>query len=108
MTERTPATRNGLRSYDHLDPIEAVRQAWNEPGAQPEYHKVMQTKVRALMPLLARSLDRLPSSTSSAKGRTVRSHQRGSAREWNETDEEYEARTGPVYGREVWRGRSRD
>lgn len=39
---------------------------------------------------------------------TIRSHQRGSAREWNETDEEYEKRTGPVYGPEVWRGRSRD
>lgn len=40
--------------------------------------------------------------------RTIRSHQRGSAREWGESDEEYEKRTGPVYGREVWRGRSRD
>lgn len=38
--------------------------------------------------------------------RTIRSHQRGSAREWGESDEEYEKRTGPVYGREVWRGRS--
>ena len=40
--------------------------------------------------------------------RTIRSHQRGSAREWGESDEEYEKRTGPVYGKEVWRGRSRD
>lgn len=37
---------------------------------------------------------------------TIRSHQRGSARELGESDEEYEKRTGPVYGREVWRGRS--
>lgn len=35
---------------------------------------------------------------------TIRSHQRGSARELGESDEEYEKRTGPVYGREVWRG----
>ena len=40
--------------------------------------------------------------------RTIRSHQRGSAREWGESDEEYEKRTGPVYGPETWRGRSRD
>ena len=39
---------------------------------------------------------------------TIRSHQRGSAREWDESDEEYEKRTGPVYGPETWRGRSRD
>ena len=39
---------------------------------------------------------------------TVRSHGRGSAREWGESDEEYEKRTGPVYGPEVLRGRSRD
>ena len=39
---------------------------------------------------------------------TIRSHQRGSARELGESDEEYEKRTGPVYGPEVWRGRSRD
>ena len=39
---------------------------------------------------------------------TIRSHQRGSAREWGESDEEYEKRTGPVYGPETWRGRSRD
>ena len=38
--------------------------------------------------------------------RTIRSHQRGSARELGESDEEYEKRTGPVYGPEVWRGRS--
>lgn len=37
---------------------------------------------------------------------TIRSHQRGSARELGESDEEYEKRTGPVYGPEVWRGRS--
>lgn len=40
--------------------------------------------------------------------KTIRSHQRGSAREWGESDEEYEKRTGPVYGPETWRGRSRD
>lgn len=39
---------------------------------------------------------------------TIRSHQRGSARELGESDEEYEKRTGPVYGPETWRGRSRD
>ena len=39
---------------------------------------------------------------------TIRSHQRGSAREWGESDEDYEKRTGPVYGPETWRGRSRD
>lgn len=39
---------------------------------------------------------------------TIRSHQRGSAREMGESDEEYEKRTGPVYGPETWRGRSRD
>ena len=100
MNERTPTTRNGLRSYDHLEPLEAIRQAWHEPGAQPEYHEVVKTKVRALMPLLARSLDRLPARSAP----TVRSHQRGSAREMGESDEEYEKRTGPVYGREVWRG----
>lgn len=100
MNERTPTTRNGLRSYDHLEPLEAIRQAWHEPGAQPEYHEVVKTKVHALMPLLARSLDRLPARSAP----TIRSHQRGSALEWGETLEEYEKRTGPVYGPETWRG----
>lgn len=40
--------------------------------------------------------------------RTIRSHQRGSALEWGESEEEYEKRTGPIYGQETWRGRSRD
>ena len=39
---------------------------------------------------------------------TIRSHQRGSARELGESDDEYEKRTGPIYGPEVWRGRSRN
>lgn len=101
----TPVTRNGLRSYDHLDPVEAIRQAWQEPGAQPEYHRRVKQQVDALMPLLARALDRLPA-TAPKPERTVRSHGRGSALEWGETMEEYEKRTGPVYGPEAWRGRS--
>ena len=59
MSDRTPVTRKGLQSYDHLPAIEAIRQAWHEPGAQPGYHKKVQTQVSALMPLLARALDRM-------------------------------------------------
>lgn len=63
-----------------------------------EYRVVFRTKKR-------RAKDEVEEAAGQVK--TIRSHQRGSAREWGESDEEYEKRTGPVYGPEVWRGRSR-
>jgi hypothetical protein len=54
-----PFTRNGLKKYDDLDPIEAIFASWNEPGPHPEYHQKAKDEVRSAMPLLARALDRL-------------------------------------------------
>jgi len=55
----TPATEDGLKSYDRDDPVTAVFKAWNEPGRNLVWHRSKQDQVRAAMPLLARALDRL-------------------------------------------------
>lgn len=61
MTERTPATRTGMRQYDHLPALDAVIAAWVKPGRSPRYHRAKQAELRATMPVLARALDRLAS-----------------------------------------------
>lgn len=48
-----------LTIYDHLPPGIAVAYAWSETRNMPHFHEMMREEVRAQMPLLARSLDRL-------------------------------------------------
>ncbi len=55
----TPTTPDGLRQYDHLPAAEAARLAWTSPGYHSGWHRQMQDRVRAAMPVLARALDRL-------------------------------------------------
>lgn len=56
---KTPTTDKGLRKYDHLPPIEAVRKAWEVKGVRPFFHDMAKGQVHSIMPLLARALDRL-------------------------------------------------
>lgn len=58
-TMKTPTTPEGLRQYDHLHWVEAIRSAWAVPGDNPEWHFKMKSKVCKHMPLLARALNRL-------------------------------------------------
>lgn len=55
----TPVTPEGLKTWDHLTPIEAVKAAWNAEGSRREWHHVAQGVVQHAMPLLARALNRL-------------------------------------------------
>lgn len=55
----TPTTPPGLRQYDGLDAVDAVAAAWTRPGPSPEWHEQSRARVRQVMPLLARALDRL-------------------------------------------------
>lgn len=55
----TPYTDGGLAMYDHLSPAEAVWQAWSDPGPYADWHAKCQRQVHALMPVLARALDRM-------------------------------------------------
>ncbi|MDP8928652.1 MAG: hypothetical protein M3O70_08790 [Actinomycetota bacterium] len=52
-------TESGLRQYDDVDPYEAAVRAWVNPGRAPGAHAAAKRGVRALMPLLARALDRM-------------------------------------------------
>lgn len=60
MSNRTPVTPAGRRQHDHLPPAEAVRRAWQDTGQHPAHHRAMQREVAERMPLLARALNRLP------------------------------------------------
>jgi len=55
----TPTTSEGEHQYDGLLAYEAVCLAWTVPGSEPERHARAKEQVRAAMPALARSLDRL-------------------------------------------------
>jgi hypothetical protein len=77
----TPVTPAGLRSLDHLGPLDAVVRAWTDPGPHPQWHRKMQAEVRDSMPLLARALDRLTAERrlrrGSAGGQQETAHGRG-------------------------------
>lgn len=62
---KTPTTPEGLEQFDHLEPAEAVRMAWTDPGNYPAYHRAIQVEVQNKMPVLARALDRLTGHTKS-------------------------------------------
>ena len=56
---KTPYTDDGLKKYDGLSAVEAVRLAWTKEGSNPFHHRLMKAEMRDRMPLLARALDRL-------------------------------------------------
>lgn len=56
--KKTPTTPKGLRQYDDLAPLEALRKAWRIEGTNPKWHNSRKQVVRDAMPLLARALDR--------------------------------------------------
>ena len=45
--------------YDHMPILEALWNAWNNPGRKPQYHERMKDNVRRDMPILAHVLDRV-------------------------------------------------
>lgn len=47
-----------IRSYD-VPLINAVYDAWRDPGPYPEYHKEFQDRLRREWPTLAKALDRM-------------------------------------------------
>lgn len=47
------------RMYDHMPLLEALWNAWNDPGRKPQYHERMRDNVRHDMPILAHVLDRI-------------------------------------------------
>ena len=55
----TPVTPRGLRKFDHLPPCEAVIAAWTSVGSNPSWGSDAIAETRAVMPLLARALDRM-------------------------------------------------
>jgi hypothetical protein len=60
---QTPYTEAGLRQYDQLPVLTAIKQAWTNPGPNSGWHLQAQSEVRSAMPVLARMLDRLTSET---------------------------------------------
>lgn len=56
---KMPVTYKGLRKYDDLPALEAVVKAWTTLGRNPRAHLFAQDKVRDLMPVMARALDRV-------------------------------------------------
>lgn len=48
-----------IGQLDHLPVIEAILTAWNQPNSTLEVAHVAQEEVRKILPLLARTLDRL-------------------------------------------------
>ncbi|NWN89863.1 MAG: hypothetical protein HLX51_15240 [Micrococcaceae bacterium] len=59
MLEHSREQADQIGQLDHLDPLEAVLQAWNGPDQDPDVRCAAQEEVRQVMPLLARALDRL-------------------------------------------------
>lgn len=59
----TPHTPDGLKKFDHLSPVEAVRRAWADEGRVPWWHRFHRRDLHNRMPLLARALDRLEKDT---------------------------------------------
>lgn len=59
LLKRSREQADWIGQYDHLDPLEAVLQAWNDPGQDPEIAEAAREEVRQVMPLLARALERL-------------------------------------------------
>jgi hypothetical protein len=45
--------------FDGLAPVDAVIEAWTQPGANPDYHRVVRNQIRNTAPLLYRALERL-------------------------------------------------
>lgn len=64
---KTPYTKSGLRKFDDLDPAEALRRAWSDPGNHPMWHVEAQAVVRRAMPVLGRALDRFTTSERSGE-----------------------------------------
>lgn len=54
-----PIDVDDIEKYDHLPPGIAVAYAWEESDVGSHLHEMRKDEVRAQMPLLARSLDRL-------------------------------------------------
>lgn len=52
-------SRNQVDQIDHLEPLQAVLQAWTQPDQDPEIAEAAREEVRQVMPLLARALGRL-------------------------------------------------
>lgn len=44
---------------NHEDAVAAVVRAWTEPGANPQWHTMMQRQVLIQMPTLVHALERL-------------------------------------------------
>lgn len=59
MLEHSREQAEQIGQLDHLDPLEAVLQAWNDPGQDPEIAEAARQEVRRVMPILARALDRI-------------------------------------------------
>lgn len=55
---KTPVTDEGLKQYDNESQLEAILNAWNNPGRSPWLHLRQQNKLRKALPVLARALDR--------------------------------------------------
>lgn len=56
---RTPVTPQAWAASHAKPPVEAVLDAWCDPGPNPFWHRMQQETLRANMPLLAHALDRL-------------------------------------------------
>lgn len=56
---KMPVTPKGLKKYDDLPPVEAVKKAWSTPGSFPGAHEHAKRVVQDSMPLLFRAIERL-------------------------------------------------
>lgn len=59
MRLRTPTTKAARERAAQQPALDAVLNAWTQPGPRPAWHQARQDDVRAAMPLLADALDRL-------------------------------------------------
>lgn len=59
LLKRSREQADWMGQLDHLEPLEAVVQAWTGPGQDPEVVQAAEEEVGKIMPHLARFLDRL-------------------------------------------------